>query len=189
MRKIFLSLLALVSLASCNENKTYIIEGALYGGGKFEGETIYLVPFENPENRIDSAFIHEGRFRFDGKVENAEICKIRMRPMMRLFIQELFIVKEPGHVRTILSKRSYTQGTPQNDSLQAWIDYKAATDSVIIAINKQKKRASDDELKALSQKQDSIQIVFDKHNRGVVERNNNAFGDFVNKYATISASK
>ena len=83
MRKIFISLLALVSLVSCHEDKSYIIEGALYGGGKFEGETIYLVPFENPGNRIDSAFVHEGRFRFEGTVETEEICRVRMRPMMR----------------------------------------------------------------------------------------------------------
>lgn len=184
MNKILLSLLLVLALYSCNKDNSYVIEGALYGGGKFEGETIYLVPFEkSSSSKIDSAIIHEGRFRFEGIAEKDEICVLRMRPMMRLFIQELIIVKEPGHVRTILSKRSSVQGTPQNDSLQSWNNYKSVVDSALFVINKQLKKATGDEYDILSMKNDSLKMLFEKHNRRVAERNNNVFGDFINKYA------
>lgn len=184
MNKLFLALVAMLVLVACNKTDNYIIEGALYGGGHFEGEMIYLVPFENGNtSRIDSAIVHEGRFRFEGKVDKEEMCILRMRPMMRLFVKELLVVKEPGHVRTTLSKVSTAHGTPQNDSLENWRIYKAGLDSILLNITKQTKRANEQQLADLERQRDSIKMVFDKHNQAIVSRNNNVFGDFINKYA------
>lgn len=189
MKHLVVIFLSMLTLAACSDDNNYVIEGALYGGTSFEGETIYLVPFVNAtEEDVDSATIHNGRFRFEGSIDGNEMCILRMRPMMKLFIKELIFVKEPGHISTLLSKTSYAKGTPLNDSLQAWNQYKLGIDSVSIAINKAVKRAADDEelLKKLQLKSDSLRLAFDKHNRQVVENNDNAFGRYIEKFAKFS---
>lgn len=189
MKRLVLILLTVVAMSSCSDDNKYIIDGALYGGTSFEGETIYLVPFVNAtEENVDSATIHNGRFRFEGSIEGNEVCILRMRPMMKLFIKELIFVKEPGHISTLLSKTSSAKGTPLNDSLQAWNQYKFGIDSISVSINKAMKRATDDEelLKQLQLKSDSLRLAFDKHNRQVVENNDNAFGRYIEKFAKFS---
>ena len=182
MKKCIVLVLVIMSLVSCSKDKTYIVEGVLYGGGKFEGEWIYLEPFVGTSGTRDSAIVHDGRFRFDGEVEEDEVCILRMRPMMRLFIQELIFIKEPGHVRTLLSKASSVKGTPQNDSLQNWNVYKAKVDEQFQHLSKKMKKAEGDEYTRLTQQYDSLKLAFDEYNEGVVMRNDNAFGDYIDKF-------
>ena len=185
MVRILVSLVSIVLLAaSCAKDDSYVIEGTLYGGKNFEDQIIYLVPFEGatPEN-IDSAVIHDGRFRFDGKAKEDGVYIIRMRPMMRLFIDELIVIKEPGRIHTMLSQHSSAKGTPQNDSLQSWREYKASVDSVMLDVRKQMKKATGEDLEALKRKQDTLKAQFDAHNRASISVNNNAFGEFLDKYA------
>ena len=146
--KSLLTLVLLCLLCGCSTNeKHYIIDGAVYGGGKFEGETIYLVPFQNASSeRIDSAVVHNGCFRFEGVADSSEIYILRMRPMMRLFIQELLVVREPGHIRTILNKISSASGTPLNDSFQVWKNYKVSTDSILSSWSRYMKKPMLDSL-------------------------------------------
>ncbi len=182
MKKCIVVLIAMISLVSCEKDNTYIVEGVLYGGGKFEGEWIYLESFIDSSGERDSAVVHDGRFRFEGVVEEPEVCILRMRPMMRLFIQELIFIKEPGHVRTLLSKVSSVKGTPQNDSLQNWNVNKAKIDEQFQALSKKMKKASDEEYSKLVRQYDSLKIYFDTYNEGVVSRNDNAFGNYIDKF-------
>lgn len=185
MIRILVSLLGVVLMvASCTKDDSYVIEGTLYGGKNFEDQIIYLVPFAGatPDN-IDSAVIHDGRFRFDGNATEDGVYIIRMRPMMRLFIDELIVIKEPGRIHTTLSQHSSAKGTPQNDSLQSWREYKASVDSAMLDVRRQMKKATGDELEALKRKQDNLKAQFDSHNRASISVNNNAFGEFLDKYA------
>jgi len=170
-------------LASCSKDNTYTIEGTLYGGSSFEGETIYMVPFGSSSvSGQDSAIIRNGRFHFEGNIDNAEICEIRMRPMMRLFVDKLICIKEPGHVWVTLNKRSTAKGTALNDSLQAWRDYKYKTDSILVSLNKQMKHAKGETLEKIQQEYDQLQNQFDEHNKSIVQRNDNAFGEYIDRF-------
>jgi hypothetical protein len=182
MRKCVIIIITLMTLVSCSKNKTCVIEGVLYGGGKFEGEWIYLESFVGTSDTRDSAVIHDGRFRFEGTVEEDEVCILRMRPMMRLFIQELIFIREPGHVRTLLSKVSSVKGTPQNDSLQNWNVHKQKVDEQFQFLSKKMKKAEGEEYTKLTQQYDSLKLAFDEYNEAVVSRNNNAFGNYIDKF-------
>ncbi len=182
--RVLVCLFAVCTLASCGKKQTYTIEGTLYGGKNFEDQIIYLVPFSGATSEnIDSAVIHDSRFRFSGEAETDEVYILRMRPMMRLFIDELIIIREPGRIKTRLSQVSSAKGTPQNDSLQHWREFKMHIDSALTDVRKKMKRAQPEEYKDLRLQQDSIRAVFDRHNKQSITLNNNAFGDFLSKYA------
>lgn len=183
MKTLVLYLLVIVAFASCSNDKSYVIEGALYGGTSFEGESIYMAPYgATTGQNIDSCVIRDGRFRFEGIANESEMCIIRMRPMMRLFIEQLVFVKEPGHVSVILSKQSSAKGTALNDSLQAWKEYKMKADSVFFTLDKQIKRANADSRDALVHQRDSLKTDLVQHIRSIVNRNDNVFGDYVDRY-------
>ncbi|MCQ2230137.1 MAG: DUF4369 domain-containing protein [Bacteroidales bacterium] len=183
MNKVLVIATLVLLLVSCSKDNTYTIEGTLYGGTSFEGETIYMVPFGSSSvSGQDSAIIRNGRFRFEGNVDIPEICEIRMRPMMRLFVDKLICIKEPGHVWVTLNKRSTAKGTSLNDSLQAWRDYKYKTDSILVALNKQMKRATSEDLEKIQQEYDRLQSEFDNHNKAIVQRNDNAFGEYIDRF-------
>lgn len=179
-----LAVLALAMLTACQQDKSYVVEGSIYGGRNFEDQTIYLVPFSGSmAGKVDSATIHDGRFRFDGSAPKSDICILRMRPMMRLFIEELIIVREPGRVRVKLSDVSSAAGTPLNDSLQSWREYKRALDEQMAELKKKMRKASPSELRELNAEQDSLKRLFDIHNRAAVAVNdNNAFGEFLESW-------
>lgn len=181
MKLLYALTLALL-ISSCAEDKHYTIDGAIYGGGNFEGEMVYLVPFFKSENgRADSALVKNGRFHFEGKADDSEVYVIRFRPMMELFMDKLIVVKEEGHVRTTLNRPSTAIGTPLNDSLQTWREYHAEINMQLKALTKKMRKASAEEAREIAQKIDSIKQAFEKHNRAIVERNNNAYGAYVDK--------
>lgn len=84
-----------LAIVSCQDDNRYVIEGSVYGGRDFEDQTIYLSPLSaaSVQENADSAIIHDGRFHFEGTVEQDGVYILRMRPMMRLFIGELYIVR------------------------------------------------------------------------------------------------
>lgn len=179
-----LAALALAMLTACQQDKSYVVEGSIYGGRNFEDQTIYLVPFSGSTGgKVDSATIHDGRFRFDGSAPKSDICILRMRPMMRLFIEELIIVREPGRVRVKLSDVSSAAGTPLNDSLQSWRNYKRGLDEQMAELKKKMRKAPPDEQRDLSAAQDSLKRLFDIRNRASMAANdNNAFGEFLESW-------
>lgn len=173
-----------LSLASCNDGSGYVIDGSVYGGRNFEDQTIYLAPLSASSYRenADSAVIHDGRFRFEGKADVDGIFVLRVRPMMKLFIGEPFLIKEPGQIKVRLNQISSVGGTPQNDSLQALLSYKLHIDSLLTDLKKQRKRLPADEVVALDAKRDSLKALFESRCRQAVSLNNNAYGEFVDKW-------
>lgn len=173
-----------LSFSSCESDNSYVIEGSVYGGRNFEDQTIYLTPLTaaSIQEVSDSAVIHDGHFRFEGEVDEDGVYVLRMRPMMKLFIGEPFVVKEPGQIRVRLNQVSSVGGTPQNDSLQAWFMYKSHTDSLMTDLKKLKKRAPAEQAEAIEAQRDSVKAAFDIRCRQTVSLNNNAFGEFVDKW-------
>ncbi|MGN0010460.1 MAG: DUF4369 domain-containing protein [Marinilabiliaceae bacterium] len=180
----FAAMVMVLGLSSCQQDKRFVIDGSVYGGRNFEDQTVYLTPLTatSVHEVSDSAVIHDGRFRFEGDAEHDGVYVLRMRPMMKLFIGEPFIIKEPGHITVRLSQVSSVSGTPQNDSLQAWCEFKAHVDSIMTETKRQQKRACPSDFDALAQKRDSVKAVFETRCRAIVNANNNAFGDFVDKW-------
>lgn len=181
--KLIVPLCALCA-SSCQPDKTYVVEGSLYGGRNFEDQYIYLVPLRGGyESRVDSAAVHDGRFRFDGVVVEPEVCLLRMRPMMRLFIQEATIIREPGHIKAVLSAQSKVGGTALNDSLQHWVDAKAHADSLLLVLKKQLKKAEGPDSADIAERQDSIRNDFSLFTLETLRRNStNIFGEYLDLY-------
>jgi len=129
MRKTILRILLLLFLfTSCNQGDHFSIEGKL-ADKSYDGEWIFLVPLVNaPVERVDSTVIKNGSFSFSGKVSEPEIYIIRTRPLIRLSLQELLVVKEPGQIQAYIGQNSSAKGTPLNDSLQNWKNQKQLFD-------------------------------------------------------------
>lgn len=122
-------------ILSCQERKdVFEINGTVAGEG-FEDEVVYLVPLEGATaGNVDSAYIKGGKFHFSGKIDSADIRIIRTRPILRLKLEELLVVVEPGEIRVGLDSASWTSGTVQNAALQEWKENKTGTDRMIYGL-------------------------------------------------------
>ena len=101
--------------ASCeNSRQNYVIEGTL-PSLKYDGEWIYLVPMENAPGRVDSVKITNASFSFSGQGEEMRV--LRLRHLLRIYIQELLVVTEPGTIHVKADSVGSVTGTPQNDAL------------------------------------------------------------------------
>lgn len=126
MKKILLFAFAIV-LFSCKGGNSkqcktgpFVIQGSV-PSRQYEGETVYLVPAigDNPSN-VDSTKIINGKFTFKGDTER--VCIVRLKPMLRLKLQDLLVVTEKGTTSVKLGLNSVGGGTRQNMMLQQWKD-------------------------------------------------------------------
>lgn len=105
-------------LTCCGKSKQeYLIKGTL-PSPQYDGEWIYLVPMKDAPGRVDSIKIADASFNFKGEGEEMKV--LRLRPILRLRIQELLIVTEPGDINITADSIGSVSGTPQNDALQSW---------------------------------------------------------------------
>lgn len=119
MKKIIIMLLAgAVMLASCSQEKGYVIYGTV-SNPELEGAQVFLVPLENAvKETIDSVVIHNQMFEFRGTEE--KMADIRIERFKRYGNENLLVVTEPGETFVTIGQVSSSRGTPQNDSLQVW---------------------------------------------------------------------
>ena len=119
MKKIIFTLLAGTALlASCSQDKGYVIYGTV-SNPDLEGAQVFLVPLENAtKETIDSVYIHNQMFEFRGTEE--KIADIRIEMYKRYGNENLLVVTEPGETFVTIGQVSSGRGTPQNDSLQVW---------------------------------------------------------------------
>ncbi|MCC8094255.1 MAG: DUF4369 domain-containing protein [Tannerellaceae bacterium] len=123
MNKIII-LFIIVLLGSCNRNSLLVIQGSV-PSNKYDGAVIYLVPFENPSKEtVDSTYIENGSFTFSAPVNSPEIRVLRMRSLLRFYMQGLLLVAEPGKLLVHMDSISSASGTKQNDLLQQWKEKK-----------------------------------------------------------------
>lgn len=119
MKKIIFTLLAGTALlASCSQDKGYVIYGTV-SNPDLEGAQVFLVPLENAtKETIDSVYIHNQMFEFRGTEE--KIADIRIERFKRFGNENLLVITEPGETFVTIGQVSSGRGTPQNDSLQVW---------------------------------------------------------------------
>ena len=87
---------------------------------RFNGKKIYLVPLQGKvtAEKVDSFIVNNGQFEFH--VAPGEMKIIRVDYHVRLGVEDLLVVAEPGRIEVSIDSVSYGKGTPQNDSLQQW---------------------------------------------------------------------
>lgn len=119
MKKKIISILAGVAmLASCSQEKGYVIYGTV-SNPDLEGAQVFLVPLENAvKETIDSVSIHNQMFEFRGTEE--KMAEIRIEMYKRYGNENLLVVTEPGETYVTIGPVSSGRGTRQNDSLQVW---------------------------------------------------------------------
>ncbi len=118
----FLPLLLLVMACNCNCDKgkkeVCVIQGT--ANPRFNGTKIFLVPMMGPQDaaHVDSVVITNGEFSFEK--DTIELAVLRVDYHVRLDVQDLLVVTEPGVVTVVIDTISDGYGTPQNDSLSRW---------------------------------------------------------------------
>ncbi|MCC8198208.1 MAG: DUF4369 domain-containing protein [Tannerellaceae bacterium] len=124
MKNIFCLLSSFFIFFSCNQPGYYQIKGEVLDE-RFENQIIYFAPLENAtKENIDSTYITNGKFYFEGLFGSDEIRVIYTTSFASLFLQELLIVLEPGTIYVTLGKNSTATGTNQNNLLQQWKEKK-----------------------------------------------------------------
>jgi len=117
-------LLIIICYAGCTENVSFI-KGQL-PDATCDNDIVYLVPFEGASAKtVDSTFIQGSRFQFKIKQnKHNQIFIIRVKPLLRLNLQDILIISEPGTIFVNLNNNSSSSGTPMNETLQQWKERK-----------------------------------------------------------------
>lgn len=186
-RFLLLCVLSLL-LAGCgNQGQGYTINGTL-PSVKYDGEWMYLVPTENPKGRVDSAQITNGSFRFSGKGEEMRI--LRMRHVLRLYVQELIVVTEPGTIAVKADSIGSVTGTPQNDALQSWKESREKRQAEYHKIRTLLKKAKGADSLDLLQARDALMQQEGETNFALMqEQGANTLGTFLYKRVRGSLTK
>ncbi len=180
MKKLIFFLLVVLAGACRNTDNRFVVNGFL-SDKSFDGEMIYLVPLINSsKDRVDSTVIADGQFKFDVAVDSTEICIIRAKPVLRFFLQELLVVKEPGAITVKIGPNSVAKGTAQNDSLQHWKENKILFDSLLYTRRKQYLEADGQSKLLLKHQVDSLARLFTEMNfQTALNNKNNVVGKLV----------
>lgn len=166
--------------ASCeNSRQNYVIEGTL-PSVKYDGEWIYLVPMENAPGRVDSVKITNASFSFSGQGEEMRV--LRLRHLLRIYIQELLVVTEPGTIHVKADSVGSVTGTPQNDALQKWKEGREKKQEAYHFIRTGLRNATGKDSLHLIQIRDSLRMQEQEANfLFLKEQGNNTLGTFMRK--------
>ena len=178
----FLFFLFLIAcFAGCSKNEA-IIEGKV-PDASYDKEVVYLVPLKDAtKETVDSALIHNSRFRFEVKPEKQnQIFIIRVKPILRIKLQEILVVTEPGTVFVNLDAPSSASGTPLNQILQQWKDKKYVCDSNYYSLRiKYQKETNKTEKARLQSESDEIAKEYRTYTDSLIEKNkDNTVGKFI----------
>ena len=109
--------------------------------------------------------------------------------MLRINLQELLVVKEPGEIAVKIGSKSSAGGTALNDSIQQWKEKKAVADFLYEDLSHQYKMANEADQSVIKQKEDSLSVRIVKfHYNFVLHNLNNVVGKFVKKMMESSFS-
>lgn len=174
--------------AGCGDSRQkYRIEGTL-PSVQYDGEWIYLVPMENAPGRVDSVKIANASFAFFGQGEEMKI--LRMRPPLRLKIQELLVVTEPGVIRVKADSIGTVTGTSQNDALQRWKEDKEKKQAAYWFIRTGLKNAMGEDSLGLVQMRDTLRMQEQERNfLFLKEQGTNTLGKFMQNILRASLTE
>lgn len=178
--RILLFCISCLLWASCgNSGQNYVIEGTL-PSVKYDGEWIYLVPMENAPGRVDSVKITNASFSFSGQGEEMRV--LRLRHLLRIYIQELLVVTEPGTIHVKADSVGSVTGTPQNDALQKWKEGREKKQEAYHFIRTGLRNATGKDSLHLIRIRDSLRMQEQETNfLFLKEQGNNTLGTFMRK--------
>ncbi|WP_085536679.1 DUF4369 domain-containing protein [Massilibacteroides vaginae] len=168
-------------LFSCQTKQaSYTIAGTV-SGNDYENEVVYLVPLEGATvENVDSTYIRDGEFRFSGKIDTPSIYIIRTRPIVRLKLEEVLVVVEPGEIQVKLESTSSTAGTILNNALQEWKERKSSYELKRNHLSSLLNQTDKPEI--IKNEISTIDSDFSKYNYSFVKENKkNIVGSFVFK--------
>ena len=181
LAKFLLLSFLLISFAACTGNES-VIEGRV-PDANYENEKVYLVPVKDASSKtVDSTLIREGRFQFKLKPgKQNRIFIVRVKPLLRLNLQDILIFSEPGTVYVSMDKNSSSSGTPLNQTLQQWKEKKHASDSTRYVLYRKYKEETDESEKARLQSEiEEVNTDYRNFADSLAERNkDNAVGQFI----------
>ena len=121
-------LLITVFFTACTSPNS-VIEGTL-PSDKYDRQVVFWVPMEGEHPRpVDSTHIQNNTFRLVISPHNLnKMGIVRVRPHLRLALQEILVFTEAGTVNVHLDSLSRATGTPLNETLQYWKDRKRTYD-------------------------------------------------------------
>jgi len=112
-------LVLIIDFVSCHSDNHYFKINGIISSTQYDGEWMYLVPIKNANaQNVDSCMIRNGVFSFEGTKERVSI--LRAKPVLRLCLQPLLVITEPGKIKVKIDSVSSSEGTKQNDALQQW---------------------------------------------------------------------
>jgi len=176
MKTVFLVLFA-VCLVACT-NHAPVIKGTL-PNDHYDNELVYWVPFKGASSKtVDSARIHKNTFRITLSAHNWNKTGIvRVRPQLRLALQDILVFTEEGTVRVKLDSVSSAGGTPLNDVLQNWKDRKQVYNKELRALRKKRKDADANDEAGINEEIEHASAAYhDDIYRIVVENKDNEVG-------------
>ena len=133
----FLSILYSIVLMSCT-SRNAVIEGVL-PNDSYDNEWVYWVPYQGATSEtVDSARVSKNAFRITISDYNLnKMGFVRLRPLLRLEMQEIIVYTEVGTTFLRLDSISSASGTPLNVVLQSWKDRKHQYDRDVSAFYRQ----------------------------------------------------
>lgn len=167
-------------LSGCgNSGQGYVIEGTL-PSVQYDGEWMYLVPMENAPGRVDSVKITNASFSFSGQGEEMRV--LRLRHLLRIHVQELLVVTEPGTIQVKADSIGSVTGTPQNDALQRWKEGREEKQEAYRFIRTGLRTAAGEDSLRLVQMRDTLWKQEQEMNfLFLKEQGNNTLGTFMQK--------
>ena len=173
-------LLFAVCLMACT-NRSSVIEGRL-PNDSYNNEWVYWVPMKGASAKtVDSTRIHKNVFHLAISAHNRNRTGIvRVRPPLRLALQDILVFTEAGTVQVQLDSVSSAAGTPLNEVLQNWKDKKQTYDKEIYAL-KRKLRTTDPKDEAEIKKEiENVSAAYHKDVYQIIAENKaNEIGKFL----------
>jgi len=169
-----------VFLITCT-NHNPVIEGTL-PSDRYDNEAVYWVPLEGEHPKpVDSTHIKKNTFRLVISERNfGKMGVVRVRPLLRLGLQEILVFAEEGTVNVHLDSISRATGTPLNETLQYWKDRKHSYDMDLYALRRKYRDASEDDQSSIKNEMENVSLGY--HNdvyQIVVENKDNEIGKFL----------
>jgi len=167
-------------IAACTNNSV-VIHGTL-PNEQYHNEPVYWVPFEGATSEtVDSAIIVKDAFRITVSKHNLnKMGIVRVRPQLRLTLQELLVYTEFGAIHVKLDSLSSAKGTPLNDVLQNWKEIKSTHDWEVFTLRRKLRTADTEDEPLIKEEIESKTAVFrDEIFQVVLQNKNNDVGKFI----------
>ena len=173
MRRILVTGLILLIVASCSHKETFRIDGTVTDT-TFNGSKVYLVALDGPISKnVDSTILENGGFNFEKKADTLCVRILRIPARFPKVIEDLVVVLEPGSLNVRLSDNSYGTGTRLNNMLQSWKEKKHAYDLMQASIYSQIRETdtNQEKIDSLRNYTDRLSLIFKADVRRMMNEN------------------